>query len=100
LAANGIISIDLRKKYKHHTPESSICLMILLKRLDPGFGIFMAVGDCTKAVSCMSSVPKSKESDGYIEVRSAHFVIHFALAMWCNKRFCLSQMQQSHMDVS
>jgi len=74
--------------------------MILLKRLDLGFGIFMAVGDCTKAVSCMSSVPKSEESDEYTEVRSAHFVMHFALAMWCNKRFCLSKMQQSHIDAS
>jgi len=59
--------------------------MILLKRLDLGFGIFMAVGDCTKAVPCMSSVPVSEESDEYTEVRSVHFVIHFALAMWCNK---------------
>ena len=46
--------------------------MILLKWLDLGFGIFMAVGDCTKAVSCMSSAPESEESDEYTEVRSAH----------------------------
>jgi len=74
--------------------------MILFKRLDPGFGIFMAVGDCTKAVSCASSVPESEESDKYTEVRSAHFVIHFALAMWYYKRFCLSNTYRSHMDAA
>ena len=47
--------------------------MILLKRLEPRFGILMAVGDHTNVVSYMSSVPESEESDEYIEVRSAYF---------------------------
>jgi len=61
------------ERYKYHTPESSICLIILLKRLEPRFGIFMAVGDRTKVVSDVSSVPESEESDEYIEAGSAHF---------------------------
>ena len=61
------------KRCKYHTPESSIRLIILLKRLEPRFGIFMAVNDRTKVVSDVSSVPESEESDKYIEARSVHF---------------------------
>jgi len=73
LAVNESSVLIFDKRYKYHIPESSIRLIILLKRLEPGFGIFMAVGDRTKVVSYVSSVSESEESDEYIEARSVHF---------------------------
>ena len=70
MATNESSVLIFDKRYKYHTPESSVRLITLLKRLAPGFGIFMVVGDCTKVVS---SVSESEESDEYIEERSVHF---------------------------